>query len=99
MLPICPPQIVALSAQEGRTLLPLPEEGEPDPTASADDKGAPGMQLCSAPGLQPLHYQLELLLHRAGARQANPDWEDFKDSWYNTIFQRMEITRTVNVQV
>lgn len=54
--------------------------GEPQPTAAASPPTR-GAALHLMPGLQPLHYQLEALLHRAGARQQQPAWAEFEDVW------------------
>lgn len=40
-----------------------------------------GAALQRAPGLQPLHYLLEWLLHGAGARARRPHWADFEPGW------------------
>lgn len=75
-------QIVALSAREGLSLLPL-IGGAPAPAAAADSKAkaAGAAPHAALPGLQPLHYQLEALLFRAGARPRRPDWRDWQAGW------------------
>lgn len=72
-------QVIAISAKERCTLLPV-AGGEPQPTAAASPP-ARAAALHLMPGLQPLHYQLEALLHRAGARQQRPAWAEFEDAW------------------
>jgi len=80
--PPCQPlhwQVIGISAKERCTLLPT-VGGEPQPTAAAAPP-ARAAALHLLPGLQPLHYQLEALLHRAGARQQRPAWAEFEDAW------------------
>ncbi|PRW39081.1 putative GTP-binding mitochondrial [Chlorella sorokiniana] len=71
--------VIAISAKERCTLLPV-AGGQPQPTAAASAP-ARAAALHLMPGLQPLHYQLAALLHRAGARQQQPAWAEFEDAW------------------
>ena len=71
------PQVLALSARERRVLRALPPLA---PGQQASSKSA-GPRYEWADGLHLLHFQLAQLLHRAGARQQAPDWEEHCAAW------------------
>ena len=60
----------------------LPHPEDPEGQQAPKQAPAPAHPLARRPGLQPLHYELAALLHRAGARAHPPSWaHDFEASW------------------
>lgn len=88
-MPTRPPypalQIVAVSARQRCTLLPVDRRGGVlAPHAPGASKAHHSHSLALRPGLQPLHFELAALLHRAGARPHAPAWEEdgFAAAWH-----------------
>ena len=75
--------MLGLSARDRCTLVPVLPGGVLAPDAAAADGAAAtaAARYASLPGLQPLAYQLEALLHRAGARPHRPHWDEWAPAW------------------
>lgn len=78
-----PKQIVAVSARERCTLLPVDRGGAVLAPQAPGASKAHHSHLALRPGLQPLHFELAALLHRAGARPDAPAWDEdgFAAAW------------------